>query len=231
MNLVAKDVAQYLKDHPEFFEQYADVLAQITIPDPHGGRAVSITERQIGTLRDQMKRLENKLAELIRFGEENDVLSGKTHRLDVALAGAADTSGVLRVLYAHLGGDFAVPHVAVRLWDIDNVGGDASAPEFTPMSAEAREFAAGLKRPYCGAGSGPDVLAWFGERGSHVRSLALVALRNGEQNAGVGGAAPTTFGLLALGSEEPQRFYPEMGTLYLERIGDVASAALTRTLG
>jgi uncharacterized protein YigA (DUF484 family) len=218
MNLVAKDVAQYLKDHPAFFEQYADVLAQITIPDPHGGRAVSITERQIGTLRDQMKRLENKLAELIRFGEENDVLSGKTHRLDVALAGAADASGVLRVLYAHLGGDFAVPHVAVRLWDVP---GDNTAPEFTPMSAEARDFAAGLKRPYCGAGSGPDVLAWFGERGSHVRSLALVALRNGE----------ATFGLLALGSEEPQRFYPEMGTLYLERIGEVASAALTRTLG
>lgn len=218
MNLVAKDVAQYLKDHPEFFEQYADVLAQITIPDPHGGRAVSITERQIGTLRDQMKRLENKLAELIRFGEENDVLSGKTHRLDVALAGAADAGGVLRVLYAHLGGDFAVPHVAVRLWDVP---GDAAAPEFTPMSAEAREFAATLKRPYCGAGSGPDVLAWFGERGSHVRSLALVALRRGE----------ATFGLLALGSEEPQRFYPEMGTLYLERIGEVSSAALSRTLG
>jgi uncharacterized protein YigA (DUF484 family) len=124
----------------------------------------------------------------------------------------------LRVLYAHLGGDFAVPHVAVRLWDVP---GDASAPEFTPMSLAAREFAASLQRPYCGAGSGPDVLAWFGERGSHVRSLALVSLKRG----------PDTFGLLALGSEEPQRFYPEMGTLYLERIGEIAAAALARTLG
>lgn len=218
MPLEAKDVAQYLKDHPEFFTQYADALAQITLPDPHGGRAVSITERQIVTLREQIKRLENKLAELIRFGEENDVLSGKAHRIDVALAGAADIGSVLRVLYAHLGGDFAVPHVAVRLWDVP---GDATAPEFTPMSADAHEFAAGLARPYCGAGSGPDVLGWFGERGGHVRSLALVALRRGAD----------TFGLLALGSEEPQRFYPEMGTLYLERIGAVAAAALHRTLG
>ncbi|MBA3031496.1 MAG: DUF484 family protein [Gammaproteobacteria bacterium] len=218
MSLEAKDVAQYLKDHPEFFTQYADTLAQITLPDPHGGRAVSITERQIGMLREQIKRLENKLAELIRFGEENDVLSGKAHRIDVALAGATDVSSVLRVLYAHLGGDFAVPHVAVRLWEVD---GDAGAPEFTPMSAAAHEFAAGLTRPYCGAGSGPDVLGWFGERGSHVRSLALVTLRRGAD----------TFGLLALGSEEPQRFYPEMGTLYLERIGEVAAAALNRALG
>ncbi len=217
MNLAAKDIAQYLKDHPDFFNQYADALAQITVPDPHGGRAVSITERQMGTLRDQVKRLEAKLAELIRFGEENDALLAKTHRLVLALAGAPDTGTVLRVLYAHLGGDFAVPHVAVRLW---GVAGDPGAPEFTPMSEEAREFAASIKRPYCGTGSGPDVLAWFGERGMQVRSLALVTLRRGQD----------VFGLLALGSEEPQRFYPEMGTLYLERIGEVAATALARTL-
>lgn len=221
MNLAAKDVAQYLKDHPDFFDQYAEALAQITLPDPHGGRAVSITERQMGALRDQVKRLENKLAELIRFGEENDVLSGKAHRLDVALAGAADVGSVLRALYSHLGGDFAVPHVAVRLWGVNEaIMSDPHAPEFTPMSVAAHEFAATLKRPYCGIGSGPDVLGWFGERGVHVRSLALVALRRG----------PDTFGLLALGSEEPQRFYPEMGTLYLERIGEVAAVALARTL-
>lgn len=218
MNLAAKDVAQYLKDHPDFFNQYAELLAQITIPDPHGGRAVSITERQIAGLRDQVRRLEGKLAELIRFGEENDALSGKTHRLDVALAGAADATGALRLLHAHLGGDFAVPHVAVRLWDVP---GDPAAPEFAPMSAAAHEFAASLPRPYCGPGGGPDVVGWFGEAGAHVRSVALVALRRDGR----------TFGLLALGSEEPQRFYPEMGTLYLERIGEVASAALARTLG
>lgn len=218
--IAAKDVAQYLKDHPEFFNQYADLLAQITIPDPHGGRAVSITERQIVGLRDQVRKLESKLAELIRFGEENDILSSKTHRLDVALAGAADAASVLRLIYEHLGDDFAVPHVAVRLWDMGYAGSDPNGPEFTPMSVAAHEFAATLQRPYCGAGGGPDVVGWFGEAGEHVRSLALVALRHGN----------ATFGLLALGSEDPQRFYPEMGTLYLERIGEMASTALARTL-
>lgn len=217
-SVAAKDVAQYLKDHPDFFNQYAEVLAQITVPDPHGGRAVSITERQMGTLRDQVRRLEAKLAELIRFGEENDALLTKTHRLVRALAGAADSGAVLRALYAHLGGDFAVPHVTVRMW---GVAGDGSSPEFTPMSVVAHEFAAGLQRPYCGASDGPDGQAWFGERGGQVRSLALVALKRGDD----------TFGLLALGSEEAQRFYPEMGTLYLERIGEVAAAALARTFG
>ena len=221
MTLAAKDVAQYLKDNPDFFNQNADALAQINIPDPHGGRAVSISERQIGTLRDQLRRLETKLTELIRFGEENDVLSGKTHRLSVAVAGASNITTVLRLLYSHLGGDFDIPHVAVRLWGIDNVGGDPNAAEFTPMSKEARSFAETISRPYCGAGGGPDVMSWFGEGGAHVRSVALVSLRRN-------GAC---FGLLALGSEDVQRFFPEMGTLYLERIGEVAAAALDRSFG
>jgi len=34
------------------------------------------------------------------------------------------------------------------------------------------------------------------------------------------------FGLLALGSEDAQRFYAEMGTLYLRRIGELTAAAL-----
>ncbi|MFN3883135.1 MAG: DUF484 family protein [Rhodocyclaceae bacterium] len=217
MSLVARDVAQYLKDHPDFFNQYAELLAQMRIPDPHGGRAVSITERQIGALRDQVKRLESKLAELLRFGEENDVLSAKTHRLAVALARAEDGASVFLVLYAHLGGTFAIPHVAVRLWDVP---GDPQSLEFQPVSAEVKDYVRNLKRPYCGASNGGEILDWFGDEGSEIRSIAIVPLRD-EEN---------TFGLIALGSEEAERFYAEMGTLYLERIGEMAAAALMRTL-
>jgi uncharacterized protein YigA (DUF484 family) len=112
----ANEVASYLKSHPEFFDQYSELLLQIHIPSPHEGRAISITERQMGVMRDKIRQLEAKLAELITFGEENDLISTKVHRLGVGLLGAADLTGVMRVLYSHLGGDFAVPHVAVRLW-------------------------------------------------------------------------------------------------------------------
>ena len=36
--MTADGVAGYLQDHPEFFEHYADLLADIYIPHPHGGR-------------------------------------------------------------------------------------------------------------------------------------------------------------------------------------------------
>lgn len=210
----ADEVARYLQDHPEFFEKHAELLTQIAIPSPHDGRAISITERQMVAMRDKGKQLETKMAELIRFGTENDAISGKVHRLAVALLAATDHAGVLDVLYSHLGGDFAVPHVAVRLWG----GGGGTTIEYAPVSTEARAYAEALSQPYCGPGAGPDVMAWFGERGAHVRSLALVALRRGGE----------VFGLMVMGSEEPQRFYLGMGTHYLQQIADLAGAALAR---
>lgn len=213
----ADEIARYLQDHPNFFEEYAELLAQLYIPHPHGGRAISITERQILTLREKAKLLESKLGELIRFGEENDVIGERVHRLAVALAGARDFAAVRRALLAHLGEDFAVPHVAFRLW---NLPAQADAEEFAEVGEQTRIFAAGLAHPFCGANAGFEAAAWFGEAGEQVRSVALAALRRDAE----------TVGLLALGSEDVQRFYPEMGTLYLGHIGELASAALLRTL-
>lgn len=211
----AEDVARYLHDHPEFFDQYADMLALVTLPDPHTGRAISITEKQLFNLRDKVRSLESKLVELVGFGEENDSISAKVHMLGVALIGAPDRAAVMRSLYSHLGGAFAVPHVALRLWGAGRGGG----AEFDAVADGARAFAAGLARPYCGAAAEQDATAWFGEAAPHLRSIAQVPLRD------AGGAC---FGLLAMASEDPHRFYPELGTLYLERIGEMAAAAVLR---
>jgi uncharacterized protein YigA (DUF484 family) len=217
----ADEVAAYLKSHPEFFEQYADLLSQIHIPSPHGGKAISITERQIGTLRDKVKTLEGKLAELIRFGEENDGIAEKVHRLGVSLMGAEDLQSVMCFLYAHLGGSFNVPHVAVRLWGV----GTGDAAEFSPVADTVKAFAGALRQPYCGTAAGQEAVAWLGEFAGHVRSVAQIPLREGGSQGGA------CFGLLLLASEDPERFYPAMGTLYLERIGDMAAVALLRVVG
>jgi len=213
----SEEVSRYLRDNPQFFEEYAEMLSQVVIPHPHGGRAISITERQILTLREKVRQLEARLAEMIRFGEENDAIADKVHRLSVELLAARSGDAVLRKLHSHLVEDFAVPHVAIRLWDLSRSGQGA---EFQAVSDTARGVAAGLAQPYCGASQGFEMLRWFGEAGSQLRSLALVPLRNGHQ----------TVGLLVLASEDAQRFYAEMGTIYLSRIGELASVALVREL-
>lgn len=209
-------VAKYLQSNPDFFDQHAELLAHMYVPHPLGGRAISLTERQMLTLREKNKQLETKMAELIQFGEANDGISEKVHRLAVGLIATETFQAVIHLLNFHLRDDFSVPHVALRLWDKpDNV---EDLPEFAAVSEELQVFAETLARPYCGSTSGFGTASWFGEHADRIRSQALIALRNG------GG----TIGMVALGSEDAQRFYADMGTLYLERLGEMVSAALAR---
>ncbi len=61
----ADDVARYLRENPDFFESYADMLAEITVPHPHGGRAIPLSDRQMLGLREKSRALESRLTELL----------------------------------------------------------------------------------------------------------------------------------------------------------------------
>jgi hypothetical protein len=207
-----KDVAQFLRSNPQFFDQNPQLLESIYVPHPHGGRAIPLTERQIVSLREKVKVLEAKLGEFVRFGEDNDAIGEKVHRLSLALLGAGDFATTANALYFHLREDFAVPHVALRVWEKSLPAG---APEGAPVAAELQDKTMAMGSPQCGPAAGNPFLPWFREAGDHIRSMALVPL-----------GQTRTIGLLALGSEDPQRFFAEMGTLYLRRIGELAAGAL-----
>jgi len=216
MALNADQVAEFLRQNPGFFENHVDILMNLQVPHPHGGRAVSISERQLIAVREKAKLLEEKLRELIQFGEENDALGEKVHRLACRLMDAPSLDATLDTLYLDFLDHFAVPHVAVRLWNVAEENPDTK--EFAPVAAEMREFVERMTAPYCGHHAVYESQSWFGEAAPHVKSFALIALAND----GV------PFGVVALASEDPKRFYPEMGTLYLARIGDLVSHALWR---
>ena len=201
----AKDVAQFLRSNPNFFDQNPQLLESIYVPHPHGGRAIPLTERQIVSLREKVRLLESKLGEFVRFGEDNDAIGEKVHRLSLALVGAKDAPVATQALHFHLREDFSVPHVALKLW----------ADEDVP--AELKDKVESMGAPLCGPAAGNPFLPWFQEAQDHIRSIALVPL-----------GQTRTVGLLALGSEDPQRFFAEMGTLYLRRIGELAAGALAR---
>ena len=211
-----EDVAAYLKEHPEFFEHYAEMIADMNIPHPHGGRTIPISERQILSLRERSKQLEGKLREIIQFGEENDAIGEKMHRATLALMGARDLASVINVTHYHLREDFAVPHVVLRLWHANR----QDTPEFALASDATRAFAESLAHPLCSAHVMVDTASLFGGAAPLLKSYAYVPLRSTE-----------CFGLLALASEDQHRFYPEMGTLFLSRLGDMIDAALLRYLG
>jgi uncharacterized protein YigA (DUF484 family) len=213
----SEEVARYLKEHPEFFEEYADFLASMHIPHPHGGRAIPISERQMLTLREKSHVLESKLRELVQFGEENDSISERVHRITLALLAARDLPSLLDSLYNSLREDFAVPSVALRLW-VDGTAQDRA--EFTDITQEARVFAESLTDPYFSDHPMFDSGAWFEGGAEVVRSLVYLPLR-----------AERAFGLLVMGSDDKQRFSADKGTLYLTRLGEIVSMALNRYAG
>jgi uncharacterized protein YigA (DUF484 family) len=214
----ADDVVRFLREHPDFLSRHGDIFAEITVPHPHGGQAITLAERQLHALRDKIRLLEGKLAELIRYGEENDEIGEKVHRLSLALLEAEDFEAVRDALFQSLREDFSVPHVAMRIWNsVLTLDGE----DFAPVSESLHALAVDMRQPYCGAPGHLEVLDWLGEAAPHVRSVALVPLRRDAE----------LHGMLVLASEEAQRFYPEMGTLYLARIGELAASALRRLLG
>jgi uncharacterized protein YigA (DUF484 family) len=216
--ITPEEVVTFLKDNPGFFELYPDLMANLFIPHPHGGRAIPISERQVIALRDKNRLLETRLAELIGFGEQNDAISEKLHRLTLALIAAPDAPAAIHAARHHLVEDFSVPHVELRLWAPAAPEATPSI-EYSPVSEEARVFAGSLTQPYISARAMFDSAAWFGADGERLHSFAYIPLRTQQ-----------AFGLLTLASEDARRFYPEMGTLYLKRLGDTVAAALGRSL-
>jgi uncharacterized protein YigA (DUF484 family) len=214
--MTTDEIARFLRMHPQFFDQHPDLLESIHVPHPYGGRAIPLSERQTVALREKARLLETKLAEILKYAEENEAIGEKVHRLSVALAGARDFASLAHSLYFHLREDFAVPHVALRVWGRPV---PADLREAEALTEDQKRNAEAMQAPQCGTAAGNTFVPWFGEAAEHVRSLALVPL----------GASPA-FGLLALGAEDPRRFYPEMGTLYLRRIGELCAAAVTARL-
>ena len=156
----ADDLARFLRANPQFFDQNPELLETIHVPHPYGGRAIPLAERQTVALREKAKQLEGRLAELIQFGEENDAISEKVHRLAVALVGARDFPALARSLYFHLREDFAVPHVVLRVW---GKAVPADFDEAREVDPKQREHAALMGAPQCGPAQGNLFTAWFGD--------------------------------------------------------------------
>jgi uncharacterized protein YigA (DUF484 family) len=247
-----REVADYLLANPEFFSQHAELLAAIRLANPHGKAAVSLQERQMDMLREKNKLLERRLAELLRYGHENDSIAAKFNRWTAHVIAERDAHALPRTVAQGLMDVFDVPQAALRLWDVADTYRDA---EFArQVGEEVRLFANGLDAPYCGANSGFEAAQWLtagdaataagGTAASEapgVQSVVLLALREPRANgidaaqATAGSAEPAAplppaFGLLVMGSPDPRRFHEGMATDFLVQIAALASAALSRLL-
>ncbi|KAF1042309.1 MAG: hypothetical protein GAK35_02787 [Herbaspirillum frisingense] len=208
-------IAEYLLDHPHFFEEHAELLSTIKLTSPVMGRAVSLQERQMEILREKIRVQELHMADLMRIAQENDEITNKFQAWSRALLLTRNEADLPRVLADQLKEIFHVPQVTVRLWNLGETHADSWATQ--SVSEDARIFANGLSAPFCGPNKEFEAATWL-EDSASVKSVAILPLRVG--------ASPDAFGLLVLGSSDANRFTSDMGTDFLTRIGETASAAL-----
>ena len=212
------DIAEFLVNTPGFFERHAELLASVQLTSPHGQRAVSLQERQMEMLRDKIKGLEQKIVEMVRHGQENVAIADRLHRWTRAVLMAPTAADVPGVLTAALRREFLIPQAAVRVWE---AGAEhADEPFAEPVATDVKRFASSLSLPYCGVNSGFEAARWLDDAAT-VASVAMIPLRHGD-------LSEPAFGLLVLGSPDPTRYGADMGTEFLMRVGEIASAALTR---
>ena len=221
--ITESEIADYLANTPGFFDRHADLLASIQLSSPHGQRAVSLQQRQMEMLRDRIKGLEQHIMDMVRHGRENVAIADRLHRFTRVLLLAATPGGLPADLIDSLRREFLIPQAALRLWHTDIAF--EGLPFTVGVSDDVRDLANSLALPYCGLNTGFEAVGWLDDAPT-VMSTALIPLRGGLPAGGPDNA----FGLLVLGSPDATRYSADMGTEFLMRIGEMASAALTRLL-
>jgi len=214
------DIANYLANTPDFFERHAELLASVVLASPHSNRAVSLQERQAQMLRDKIKILEHRVMDMIRNGNENLMLSDKLLGWARSLFLVTDPLALPGQIADKIQAQFSVPQVGLKVW---GVAAQFAQADFSQgVSEDAKLFASSLTEPFCGVNTGFEVVNWLAEPQA-ATSLAILPLRSGSTTG-----VTSAFGLLVLASPDAQRFNSTMGTDFLARLAELASAALAR---
>ncbi|KFI23869.1 DUF484 family protein [Nitrosococcus oceani] len=218
-----QSIAKYLQTHPDFFARHPDLLSELVIPHPSGA-AISLVERQLALLRGQNRELKRQLRDLIENAMVNDDLSKKVHKLALGVLTAATPQAAIEVLFSSLQTGFDVDVIALRLF-FDGESLPPPAPDHLNVvrvsrnAPELEVFASVLKspQPICGRLTGEQRDYLFGEEAERAVSCALIPL--GEEQCR---------GMLAMGSQEPDRFRADLGTIFLDYLGVIVERSLHR---
>ncbi|MCW8883943.1 MAG: DUF484 family protein [Motiliproteus sp.] len=215
-----QQVVDFLKQHPEFFNQHQHLLEDLHIPHQRAG-TVSLVERQTSILRQQNRAMNAQIDELIDTARHNDLQFDKTRRLIINLLEAHNLDEAIVAIDEGLCQNFNGDVVQLILF------GDPNALQANNLKVVTREEAdphlADLIESdwaICGSLNDKERHFLFDDRASKVLSAAAVPLVCGKP-----------IGFLAIGSFEANYFHSSMGTLFLNYIGEVLSRVCYRLAG
>lgn len=203
----------YLDQHPDLLLHHPQLLVKMDIPHGREG-AVSLVQRQLALLREQITQERQRLACLVERAREYESLSQHLHELTTKLILARSVQHVQDILDVELRIEFGAEAVALMQTPTGAEAPDAP-PEQQSSEAASIDKLIALDRCQCGPLNQEQFVALFGAQVEHLRSAALIPLRG-----------PKLHGLVAIASRDPDHFTADMGTVALERLADIISAKL-----
>ncbi len=211
--LTAEQVADFLRAHPEFFNDHLDLLENLSIPHP-SGNAISLISKQLDMLRQRNLDMEAQLASLIEIAQSNDTAFNRMHKLTLALLETSTLEETVASLEGVLSDYFMTDFVAVRI--ITSKPDAALSQLFlAPDSAELEPFLPLLAtdQPRCGRPTLAQAKVLFGAAALDVQSAAIIPMKFTDMS-----------GILAIGSRSNDRFHYSMGNFFLTHMSEIISA-------
>ncbi len=219
-DLTEKEVADYLKANPGFFENRDSLVMKLKIPHKNKG-AISLVEKQLEVMRDRQRKTRKQLTEFVASAEANKEIFDKSRRLVLNLVAANRGKDFFDALEKGLKKDFGCKAYSLVVFGkrprqvnhfTTRVTAD-SARNYVGALMRAKEPTLGVLRP-----EEQDFL--FRHQSEKVKSAAVLSVK--ERNR--------QLALLAIGHSDPHYFSPQMDTLFIGFIADVLAKLLPRHL-
>lgn len=214
-NLSVADIEAYLKANPDLFLQHPHLLDVIELNQSPTG-TISLAQRQYQRSREKNKQINEQLHALIDTAHSNAALEQRVHELCLRLLDASDLAALIDVVVKELKHEFSADDVAIRLFGHDK---PLMLPETTlnvrQLHSDDNELKnfdniLGKQQPVCGRLTNAQKSFLFTDSAEAIQSVVCLPL----------GHEPCA-GLLAIGSNDANRFHADMGTDYLRFLGEI----------
>lgn len=203
-------IAEFLKNNPKFLAEHADVFAEITVPNPDGPGVLSLLEHQVNTLRQQLKHSHQNLQDLGYLAYENQDINDTITDWCASLLAQKENELIPASIVTGLQDAFPELEVELLLWGLENLE-DYQLED----NKEVQQYIQSLSQPYTGKNIHAGLSAWLSEPAA---SIAVAPLHVNDQ----------VIGALIFASKDANHFYEGMGVVFLETLGYLASAAISR---
>ena len=211
------ELISLLRENKDILQRHPELLAVLEVPHQTGS-AVSLLERQVAVLREQLAAQDKRIHQLMDVARDNERLADSRHRLALNLLAAHDLDDVTSIVLDVMSNELSADHAVFKLFTTDKDRIEQSSGLFVDAEdAALNAFKTMLeqKNTVCGRGTEEQKDYLFAEQAAEIESIAVIPLVSG-----------ANLGLIGLGSRSPARFKPSMGTDFLSQIGELVSATI-----